>query len=420
MFRRSGFALCCLCFTVCGMPATAQTFTFSQPKTILTLPNTPPPSISGALDLNGDGKTDIAVQIYAGQINIYEGNGTGGFSSTPIVANTWEIGPNDPAPVFVDVNGDGFADQVFGVSGYNDPYGGQSWAGEFAVALGDGKGNFTMTTDLGASVGDASSLVEGDFNGDGKPDFAFLTNGGSDGNGGQIPPEITIYLNDGNGIFSFGDSTINLQTKTGTVMVEGDFNGDGKADLAWTNLGTPSQTTKGAYPIYYAYGKGDGTFGSIQTYWVDTPPRALARGDLNHDGKTDLVVSLAPLVDQYGNTASGSTYRIASLLAKQTGGFYWASSDSAVEATTGLELMDLNGDGLLDAVYNWDYLRAGLSGGAFGPHQILSYSTPYNFPYANDILLAPLVKGGLPDAFTWANGASGTVNLRLQINTSKK
>jgi hypothetical protein len=403
------------------MPVTAQTFTFSQPKTILTLPNTPPAGWTHTLDFNGDGKTDIAVKIYAGQFNIYQGNGTGGFSSTPIVANSWEIGPNGPAPMFVDVNGDGFADQVFGVSGFNDPNGGLSWGGQFAVALGDGKGNFTMTTDMGAPVGDISSLVEGDFNGDGKPDFALLTSGGSDGNGGQFPPQITIYLNEGDGVFSLGDTTINLPTtKTGTVMVEGDFNGDGKADLAWTNLGTPPQTTKGNYPIYYAYGNGNGTFGSIQTYWVDTPPRALAAGDLNHDGRTDLVVSLAPLVDQNGNTASGSNYRIASLLARQTSGFYWKTAASAAEPTTGLELMDLNGDGLLDAIYDYDYLRAGLSGGGFGPHQIVSYSTPYTFPYATDVLMAPLIKGGPPDAFTWAPGSSGMSNLRLQINTSQK
>jgi len=412
--------LCCLCFAaVCDSPLVAQTFTFTQPKTVLTFSQNQFYRTQ-TLDLNGDGKTDLALHLYAGELNVYLGDGAGGFSITPIVANTWEVGANAPAPMFVDVNGDGFADQVFGVSSYNDPYGKLSWAGEFAVALGDGKGHFTMTFNQLALDGDASSLVQGDFNGDGKPDFALLTSGGLDTNGEQVGAAITLFLNQGNGAFA-AQNPIWLQAKSGTWMVAGDFNGDGKQDLAWTSLNTPAQTTKGAYPIYYMYGNGNGSFGAVQSYWVDTPPRGLAAGDLNHDGKTDLVVSLSPLVNQYGQTATGSNYRIATLLAKQTGGFYWASSETSATPTTGLELMDLNADGQPDAIYDWDYLRAGLAGGAFGPHQIVPYSTPYTFPYQDDMLFAPLIKNGLPAVFSWALGTtSGSYNLRVQLNTSQK
>ena len=372
------------------------------------------------LDLNGDGKTDLAVQIYQTQINVYLGNGSGGFSTTPIVANTWSPGATAPPATFIDVNGDGFADQVWGFGTYNDPSGFVSTNGQFIVALGDGKGHFTMTTSLGnmpPGPGADDPLVAADFNGDGKVDFALLTGGGYDANGNIVPAEITVFLNQGNGKFAQQNS-IQLSSAGMWAMVAGDFNGDGKQDLAWTqtNLAGP----KGQYPIHYTDGNGNGTFGAVHTYWTDTAPIALASSDLNGDHKSDLVVSLSPVLDQNGNPAPGSTWRIATLLAKQTGGFYWASAVSSLIHTNGLELMDLNHDGHPDAIYDLNSLRAGLAGGGWGPHQVVTgQAVPTNGWYSSDWPFAPLVKGGLPAVFSSSVDSSQNEHVNIQLNISK-
>ena len=411
--------LCLMSLALCGSTLVAQTFTFSQPKSIVTLP-----PYTGfymnTLDLNGDGKIDLAVQIYATQMSVYLGNGTGGFSTTPVVANTWDPGATAPPPMFIDVNGDGFADQVWGYDTYNDPANFITTNGQFIVALGDGKGHFTMTTSLGSippGAGSGDPLVAADFNGDGKVDFALLTGGGEDLQGNNLPAEITLFLNQGNGKFAQQNS-IKLSTTGAWAMVAGDFNGDGKQDLAWAQSNLRPST--GPYPITYMYGNGDGTFGTMRNYWTDTVPIGLASADLNGDHKTDLVVSLSPVLDQYGNPVSGSNWRIATLLAKQADGFYWASAVSSTTPTQGLKLMDLNNDGHVDAIYNGIYLRAGLAGGAFGPHQIVTGQTPPPnvYDYAN-LPFAPLVKGGLPAFFSSSVDSSQNEHLNVQLNLSK-
>ena len=71
------------------------------------------------------------------------------------------------------------------------------------------------------------------------------------------------------------------------ALVTGDFNGDGRTDLAVANYGT--------YPNYdtvsVLLGNGDGTFQKQVTYAVGNEPRAIVAGDFNGDGRTDLAVA---------------------------------------------------------------------------------------------------------------------------------
>ena len=63
----------------------------------------------------------------------------------------------------------------------------------------------------------------------------------------------------------------------------GDFNGDGRLDLAVANYGDNT--------VSVLLGKGDGTFQPQVTYAVGSNPGAIVAGDFNGDGRTDLVVS---------------------------------------------------------------------------------------------------------------------------------
>ena len=394
-------ALCLLSVTAWVGTLPAQTFTFSKSETVLTFPCGPCEGFYfETLDLNGDGKTDLLINnlsTYA----IYLGDGKGGFSSMPIF-NSSLAGNPAHLPTFIDVNGDGNEDLVMAFSSFgNAGIGGTG--GGFLVFLSDGYGNFTMTTSLGNMPagngwGD-DPLIAADFNGDGKVDFAFLTDGGN-GLNGYNTAGITVFLNRGNGKFE-QQKTSWLQGDGHWVMVAGDFLGNGKQALAWTQL----YQSLPRYPIQYTYGNGDGTFGAMHTYWTDAPPLGLASADLNGDRRTDLVIAL--------DAQSPHLARIATLFAKPTGGFYWAHDVSCSTSPFGLHLIDLNHDGYLDAVYNQWEMRAGLPGGEWGYQQVVPGPTP---PDGTIGLFAPLIKGGLPAFFS--NSVSSQ-QINLQVNESK-
>ena len=371
----------------------SQTFTFGPPKNIL-LPSEITQPVQ-TMDLNGDGKTDVVVNSsYA-----YFGDGKGGFSSSPIKITGFS-GGLQVAPSYYDVNGDGLADMVVGYPGYTDPNGRDSYPGVFAVWLGDGKANFTNTTLMYLPDGQGGSIVEGDFNKDGKLDFAFVNAGTPD----EGQSTLTIFLNMGGGTFQVGEHDV-LSGTYPLQIVAGDFNGDGKLDLAWGD-GIPQGSSGNFYPIHYRYGQGDGTFGADRTYIVEGRPFGMAAADLNHDGKADLVVGLGPRLVQ------GAQPRIATLLAKSGGGFYWSSSVSMGAYPSTITLMDSNQDGLKDIVVDLLFLFPGQPGGRFGALQ----KVPAGITNAT---FSPLVKGGIPDIFN-INATTTPKGAQLLLNTSKK
>src|SRR5260370_41807701 len=74
-------------------------------------------------------------------------------------------------------------------------------------------------------------------------------------------------------------------------IVAGDFNGDGKLDLAIADSGVSGGSDHGAVVILI--GNGDGTFQTPARYAAGTSPVSLAVADFNGDGQLDLVVANA-------------------------------------------------------------------------------------------------------------------------------
>ncbi len=122
-------------------------------------------------------------------------------------------------------------------------------------------------------------VVTADFNNDGKLDLATSSYDDATGDG-----SVSVLLGNGNGSFQPARS---FATGPYTISVTAaDFNADGKIDLAAANNGGDIND------VSILLGNGDGTFADAVALNVsDTYPRSIASGDLNADGKPDLVLT---------------------------------------------------------------------------------------------------------------------------------
>ncbi len=186
-----------------------------------------------------------------------------------------------------------------------------------------------------------NSFVLGDFNGDGKTDVAILCTGGL---------QISILLGNGDG--TFRAPVVTSLANPGASLLEGlkagDVNGDGKTDLIFTNNKGPRITfptclgseSAPSWTIFELLSKGDGTFGQPITVATSTIYTPLALTDMDGDGILDLVL------DQKGENGAGIMF------GKKDGTF------SALTTIAGpsnqcwnvAHVADLNGDGRPDVV----------------------------------------------------------------------
>src|SRR6266566_4819084 len=264
-------------------------------------------------DFNGDGKLDLAVSNYGdNSFSVLLGNGDGTFQAP----QTTPVGTN-PAQVAVgDFNGDGKPDLVVSSVGNNT----------VSVLLGKGDGTFLppLVTPVGPNPW---YFAVGDFNGDGKLDLAVDDYGCPLDCNSSPSNAVTVLLGNGDGTFLPAPSLTVGNGPAGVAV--GDFNGDGKPDLAVANLNDNT--------LSILLGNGDGTFQAPQTFaGVGTKPYFVAVGDFNRDGKPDLVIT-----NHLGNT-------VTVLLGNGDGTFQPAQTflvnSDPVYATVG----DFNGDGVQD------------------------------------------------------------------------
>ncbi|MBY0274939.1 VCBS repeat-containing protein [Candidatus Binatia bacterium] len=190
------------------------------------------------------------------------------------------------------------------------------------------------------TAGAARSLALGDFNEDGKVDLALI--GTLVSGGGARPGVLLVKLGNGNGTFGAA-STIATNLLNPISLVAAKL--DGASDHV--DLVLIEQGDRSAFPVVagstrvYA-GNGNGTFASPVVLTNVTSPDALAVADLNRDGRRDVVVAGV-------DGTSGNTLQVS--LRRPNGAFKEPLVRSLVQfATTGIAIADLDGDGSRDAV----------------------------------------------------------------------
>jgi hypothetical protein len=226
------------------------------------------PFCVGIGDFNSDGSPDLVLGL-AGPIhlNVFLGNPlpNAGTFQAPVPYSAAAI----PWAIIVrDFNGDGRQDLVTVNNGGNPA------VSSVSFIRGNGDGTFQAPVNYVVAP-NSRYLTTGDFNGDGTPDLATSSDYGI----------VSVLIgNPAPSAGTFQPATTFAVGQTPVEIASGDFNLDGRSDIALAHY-----SNEGSVTILLS--SGDGTFQPGADYAVATYASAIATGDFNGDGRTDLVTS---------------------------------------------------------------------------------------------------------------------------------
>ncbi len=394
-FLRAGAALVSVgVVLVLGPPPAAQAAPapLSFQTTSVPFNGAYPQSITTS-DFNGDGHLDLATanegSIDApGGVEILLGNGSGGFTDTGQI-------PAGANPISVDVgdlNGDGHVDLVTANHG----------SGDVSVLLGHGDGTFSSPANYPAGGGPAcpspggsspDAVKVGFLNADAHPDLVVASTGCN---------SVSVLLGNATGTFDPAKSF--AAGIAPDALATADVNLDGHLDVV-----APNSSTSGATVLL---GKGDGTLSAlplqVNTHGSGIGFTEVAAGDLNGDGKPDLVFAA-------GDFSTGGWINVN--LGHGDGTFDGGFGYLVGNLTTSVALADLNADSVLDVVTTDPtgtvWVLPGVGNGTLGT------PLPFTASGATWVTVGNFDADPLPDLATADVGTNTQAAVSVLLNTTR-
>ncbi len=286
-------------------------------------------------DLDGDGKTDVvALNKAIATISIFRNTSTNGSMNAGSFAAAVNFATTSvPYSIAIgDMDGDGKPDLAVTNSGSNTV----SVFRNTSVPGTINEGSFTTKVDFATGI-QPLALAIGDLDGDGKPDLVV---------GNNWDRTFSVFRN----TFTAGSIStasfapkVDVATDTDAISVSmGDLDGDGKADLAVANHG--SNTVSILHNTSAPGSIGAFSFATKVDFAVGTRPNSIASGDVDRDGKADLVIAnyFSHSISVLRNTATSGSIGAGSFAAQV------ALATPASSFPGSVALGDLDGDGRLD------------------------------------------------------------------------
>ena len=302
----------------------------------------------------------------------------------------YPVGTTPRAVVTGDFNRDGRLDLAAANSGSNT----------VSILLGNLDGTFQAAVNYSVGL-DPVSIVVVDLNNDKTLDLAVAFHG--DQSSAQTGG-VSLLLGSGNGTFQA--ATTLASTSYPTSIGAGDFNIDGKADLAVSDFDAP---------VSVFLGNGDGTFHAAVNYNVTGDASFVVVGDFNSDNKPDLAVTTQ--ISLHSEQLDG---KASVLLGKGDGSFLPAVETSLGGAAWSGAVGDFNGDQKLDLAFiikptsvfgvTAEAIALGNGGGTFGSPQIIGGAD-----FATSVMVNDLNEDRVPDVVGFSYPVTHALHIFLGL-----